>query len=579
MVDHWIGRQLGNYRIERLLGRGGMATVYVAWDTQNERPVALKMLDDRSGNIPSAVQRFIQEAQAIAGWDHPHIVRVVNTGEEEGIYFYAMEFIRGLDLAQLLKQYRDAGQLIPYADVLRIGWAIADALDYAHKRGIIHRDVKPSNVLMSVDGRILLTDFGLVMDVARGTVGEIFGSPQYIAPEQARRSSEAVPQSDIYSLGVMLYEMLTGVTPFYDPSPTALALKHITELPPAPRAINPRLNPTIEAVLLRALRKTPQERYATGREMLLALERSLKAEFGQNDPSEPQSAPIEVTRARATQTDPVQVAAPQPRPQQNAARPGVSAPTSGQAASDYTKRPAPAIPPPVYPVQKRRSSNFPCLLGVLLGMGVLLIGAVLVLANGGLPLFPTGIGATATAASTMPVEVTATQPAATVIIPTLTEQPTATGTLEPSATPTETPTSTPTLTETPTLTPTPEGPNLVIEHQRNDGIAIINRGLTPIDLTLLVLRDGKEDGSTDQNDPRIEGSEWQVDVLQPGECVIAWEDVDEARLPDDVVCTVVGEVVERRGNRRVWVGGMNVFYDGEELDACPINEPCEYRIP
>ena len=186
-----------------------------------------------------------------------------------------MEYIRGLDLAQLLRQYNDAGQLMPYADVLRMGWAVAEALDFAHRHGIIHRDVKPSNVLVSVDGRVILSDFGLVMDVARGTMGETFGSPHYIAPEQARRSSEAVPQSDIYALGVMLYEMLTGTVPFHDPSPAALALKHLSEEPPAPRALNPQLTPVVEAVLMRALRKLPRDRYATGREMMSALERGL----------------------------------------------------------------------------------------------------------------------------------------------------------------------------------------------------------------------------------------------------------------------------------------------------------------
>jgi len=150
-----IGSQINAYRVESLLGRGGMVSVYFAWDTRQERAVALKILDDRYREIPSSVKRFIQEAQVIAAWDHPHIVHVLDAGEDQGVYYYAMEFIRGLDLAQLLRQYKEAGHLLPYDEVLRLGWAIANALDFAHQNGIIHRDVKPSNILVSVDGRIL----------------------------------------------------------------------------------------------------------------------------------------------------------------------------------------------------------------------------------------------------------------------------------------------------------------------------------------------------------------------------------------------------------------------------------------
>ncbi len=197
MNDPLIGRQIGKYRVERLLGRGGMASVYFAWDTKNNRAVALKVMDERYRDDPVFVNRFTQEAQTIASWDHLNIINVFDAGEEDGIYYYAMEFIRGMDLAQLLRQYLDAGQLMPYNEVVRIGWAIANALDFAHANGIIHRDVKPSNVLISVDGRILLSDFGLVMDMSRGTMGEIFGSPAYISPEQARSSAGVVPQSDL----------------------------------------------------------------------------------------------------------------------------------------------------------------------------------------------------------------------------------------------------------------------------------------------------------------------------------------------------------------------------------------------
>jgi hypothetical protein len=167
--------------------------------------------------------------------------------------------------------------LIPTADVIRIGRAVANALDYAHSQQIIHRDVKPSNVLVARDGRVMLSDFGLALDMHDGSEGEVFGTAHYISPEQARRSADAVPQSDLYSLGVILYEMLTGVVPFHDPSPASVALQHITEPPPAPRSINPELSAQAEAVLLKALEKEPDKRYQGGDELMDALEAALTA--------------------------------------------------------------------------------------------------------------------------------------------------------------------------------------------------------------------------------------------------------------------------------------------------------------
>ncbi|GAB4577947.1 MAG: hypothetical protein Fur0022_06790 [Anaerolineales bacterium] len=272
-LDPLIGRQIANFRIERLLGRGGMAVVYYGWDTALERPVALKVIDARFREDPFYTTRFVREARAVAKWQHENIVKIYYAGEEEGLYYFAMEYIAGQDLGKWLSK---APYPLAASEILRIGQAIARALDYAHQQGIIHRDIKPANILISEEGRIVLTDFGLAMDLSQGSVGEAFGSAHYIAPEQARRSADAVPQSDLYSFGVVLFEMLTGRVPFDDPSPTSVALQHITQNVPSPRTFNPDLSPETERVLLKALSKKPEDRYPTGQALMDALAKALQ---------------------------------------------------------------------------------------------------------------------------------------------------------------------------------------------------------------------------------------------------------------------------------------------------------------
>jgi serine/threonine protein kinase len=273
--DPLIGQQLGNYRLDRLIGRGGMAVVYYGWDVQLERPVAIKIIDARYRSNRAYAERFVREARAVATWRHENIVPVYYAGEHDELFFFAMEYIDGLDLDSLLAEYVVACELMPHDDVVRIARAVASALDYAHAKGVIHRDVKPANILVAHDGRVVLSDFGLAMDVEQGSLGEVFGSANYISPEQARRSADAVPQSDQYSLGVVLYELLTGRVPFTDPSPTSVALQHIMNPPPSPCELNPSLSAETEAVLLRALSKTPAERYATCTGFVEALEFAL----------------------------------------------------------------------------------------------------------------------------------------------------------------------------------------------------------------------------------------------------------------------------------------------------------------
>ncbi len=312
--DPLIGHQFADYRIDRVLGRGGMGQVYAGWDVRHERLVAIKVIDTRFRDDPSYVERFTREANTIGGWRHENIIQVYFTGEENGLLYYVMECVDGQSLADWMRDAVAAGRLPLQAEVLRIGRAIASALDYAHQRGIIHRDVKPDNVLLTQEGRVVLTDFGLALNLMRGSLGMAFGTAHYMAPEQARRSSDATPQSDIYSLGVILYELLTGSVPFDDPSPASTAVQHITQPPPAPRTLNPTLNAQTEAVLLKALAKEPTARYANGAALLSALEDSFR-------PGVKTAAPIELP------PPPVAAAASPPK--------AVVDPLIGQQLGDY----------------------------------------------------------------------------------------------------------------------------------------------------------------------------------------------------------------------------------------------------
>ncbi len=277
MTDQMIGLQLANFRVKRLIGQGGMAAVYLGQDVKLQRSVAIKVIDKRYKNDPAYISRFIKEARMMAKWRHENLVQIYYADEEKGFSYYVMEYVDGNDLSTVMEMYADQNELMPIPDVLRIGNAVAGALDYAHGQGVIHRDVKPSNVLIANDKRVLVSDFGMALEVSDGSMGNIFGTPHYISPEQARRSADAVPQSDLYSLGVILYEILTGAVPFNDPSPASIALQHISQPPPSLRSVNPEISPAVEAVVLKALDKNPKNRYQTGAQLMGALGEAFNA--------------------------------------------------------------------------------------------------------------------------------------------------------------------------------------------------------------------------------------------------------------------------------------------------------------
>lgn len=275
MTDPLIGKKLGDYNIEEVLGTGGMARVYRGYDDNLDRYAAIKVIEPQliaSVEENEYRERFLREARAIARLNHPNIVSIYQFNQTGNFYYIAMEYAKGENLREILKGYIEEGHIIPTNRLLKILGDIADALDYAHQQNIIHRDIKPSNIIVSDDDNAVLTDFGLALNATEGTIGNTFGSVHYIAPEQAISSAQAVPQSDQYSLAIAAYELLTGRVPFDDASAMSIALKHISDPPPPPTEFNPNIPAEVEQVLMRALDKEPNKRFPTAKEFVNAME-------------------------------------------------------------------------------------------------------------------------------------------------------------------------------------------------------------------------------------------------------------------------------------------------------------------
>ena len=273
-MKHLIGSNLGAYRIIEQIGMGGMATVFKAFDPGMKRYVAVKVLPQRYSENSEFVERFQREARVIANLEHPNILPVYAFGEQDGTTYLAMRYLSAGTLKDLLLQKK-----LSHSETAKMLKDIAAALDFAHSHNIVHRDIKPSNILIDQSGIPYLMDFGLAK-ILEGTTaltnsGAVLGTPEYIAPEQAL-GLKPTPQSDIYALGVMLYEMVTGQVPFQADTPLAVALKHIHDPLPLPREIDPELSPEIENVILKALAKEPSERYENASDLADAFEEAIR---------------------------------------------------------------------------------------------------------------------------------------------------------------------------------------------------------------------------------------------------------------------------------------------------------------
>jgi beta-lactam-binding protein with PASTA domain/predicted Ser/Thr protein kinase len=259
------------YRVLNRLGSGGMADVYSAEDNQLGRKVALKLLYRRFAEDSEFVERFRREASSAAGLQHPNIVGIFDRGEWDGTYYIAMEYLEGRTLKQLIREH---GAMPPDL-ATDITIQVLRAARFAHKRGIIHRDIKPHNVILDEEGRAKVTDFGIARAGASDMTetGSIMGTAQYLSPEQAQ-GQPVSPRSDLYSIGVMLYELLTGRVPFDAESPVAIAVRHVSDRPIPPAEVNPNVPPALDAVVMRALEKDPARRFADADEFIAALEQA-----------------------------------------------------------------------------------------------------------------------------------------------------------------------------------------------------------------------------------------------------------------------------------------------------------------
>lgn len=540
--DDLINRTLDGFKIISLLGRGGMARVYQGIDINLGRYVAIKVIDTPHLAEEEYIKRFRREAQVIAQLNHPNVVQVYHYGEADDYLYIAMQYIQGADLEFILSDYHKDGEFISPDEAVNVIQDISLALDYIHSTGVIHRDVKPSNVLLTREGQAILSDFGLALLTDVGTLGEIFGSPEYISPEQAISSANAGSRSDQYSLGVIAYEMLTGRRPFNSSEPLDLAMQHVTEPPPNPRELRPEITPEAEAAILRALSKKPEDRYPTCLSFVETLAGAMEA-MSLDQVSTPP------TLTHITIPERVNV--------HRAAHPLPPIPKSIQAKdSQVPDHPAPSKS--INPRQSRQMKQ-------VIGTASLLVIMLICMCTSVIYMFRSFILSEIT-----PITRLTQSPA----IP-FNEENLPGETLRPNIIPTSTSKSQ-VLPTTPvsTQTPIPETGlvQVMLVKDEDKGILVVNQG--PIDLPLTQLKLG--------NPPlQVSGEQWKVSRLKMGECVSIWNNIKQSKdiETDDFQCKPVGEVLERKGKDRFWTSEFNIYYNGKYVSKCAPNQrDCEFQI-
>src|SRR5437764_6145095 len=422
----------GRYRLLRPLGTGGMASVYLAEDLRLGRRVAVKVLHPQFASDPSFVARFAYEARIAAGLAHPHIVQVYDVGHDGDRHYIVMEFVEGETLKDLITRQG----ALPVARALAIIDGVLAALELAHAHNLIHRDIKAQNILLTSGGDVKVTDFG----IARAFSGTamptltladmVLGTVHYFAPEQAQ-GRPAVPQSDVYAAGIVLYEMLTGTLPFDAENPLAVAMQQINQVPTRPTRLNPAIPPSVEAIVLKALAKNPAERFAGAAEMQAAVAAA-------------RSGAAQPTRAMAA----APTTAMRPFPPRSASRAGTRSAAQATARKTSAGR------------TMRRAlwlTGAPLVVAAAALLGYYLSGGNVLGFGGFGSATPTpSVTPQPTASATpAPTPAPTRTPTATPLPPTATPRPTATPTARATPTATETPEPTATPTAAPSATPTP----------------------------------------------------------------------------------------------------------------------------
>ncbi|MBI3361613.1 MAG: serine/threonine protein kinase [Chloroflexi bacterium] len=380
-------QMIGRYVIKAELGRGGMATVYHAYDPRFKRDVALKVLPREFLHAPTFRVRFEREAQTIALLEHPAIVPVYDSGEEEGQPYLVMRYMTGGSLAD-----RMARGLLSLWELAQIFERVGDALDEAHSHGIVHRDVTPRNILFDGKNTAYLSDFGIAKIVAASSVftkGGIIGNPAYMSPEQARGERKLDGRSDVYSLGAVLFHALTDQPPYEAETPLGLALRHITDPVPTISAARPELSPAWQAIVARALAKYPADRYPTAGDLARAVH---------DTAAEQREVTAQVADASS------QVPSPPPATPERSVIPALPQESHGSDVPP-TWRPKSTQPTPwVYELRKGRSRRIPALIGIV---GGLMAATLLAVSIGG-ALMQSGVTSPTEGNSTATVDTSTT---------------------------------------------------------------------------------------------------------------------------------------------------------------------------
>ena len=470
-VENMLGQQLAGYRLLDVLGRGGMSLVFLAEHLDNpQERVAIKILMPAHVTIPDELMsfqtRFLREAQTVHQLHHEHILPVLDYGEAGDILYMIMPLITGGTLAELLALEREPLALAEIAAYLN---QLASAVDYAHQHGFLHRDIKPSNVLLDKQGGVYLVDFGIAhlfdsglyaIDQAPTTItttGKMYGTPAYMAPERFK-GEQAGPATDIYALGILLYQLVTGQVPFKADTPVAIGMRHLNEVPPSPRSLRPDLPEPAEAAILRALAKEPVGRFATASALAEAFDAGRKGEWApgllpllpfQVEPPDPDE-----TMKQAAQLAPVVPLAEGPFQSNQLVLGPAYAPLESEApvADELTRANLSSVVQPK--PHKRSAGRLLLLIGAILAITLFLILLPVLGSQYFHSSSDPGKHLVPTSTHSVPTRTGATPASSPGVTPTLSPGRTPTSGVTPTPTPKTTPTPTPTSVPPPTPTPT-----------------------------------------------------------------------------------------------------------------------------